>query len=222
LETSDPGSVSSEEEDSESSDDDDDDDELSQPELASFSALAPPLTPAMAVPSADTVAESEFRLEVTQSLERAFAEGHSIDNAAVELKTLRMASNVPLSRVREAVIAAVVERIKIVAGGVVPQRKEIASVVDRWGGLINKIGGVDAVETVAILQVLGFSPLCHVSLTYSIFRLIVLRLNVWLCSARYSRLYTRTTSSRRATFASGTPNPQLRVLGSGLVRRWTI
>jgi translation initiation factor eIF-2B subunit epsilon len=77
-----------------------------------------------------------------------------VDNAAVELKTLRMASNVSLSRVREAVIAAIVQRIKIVqSGGVAAQRQEISSVIGRWGGLINKIGGVDAVETVAVLQV---------------------------------------------------------------------
>lgn len=98
------------------------------------------------------MAEYEFRVEAKQSLERAFAEGHSVDNAAVELKTLRMASNVPLSRVREAVVGAIVERIKI-GGEVTEQRKEIASVVSRWGELINKIGGVDAVETITVLQV---------------------------------------------------------------------
>jgi translation initiation factor eIF-2B subunit epsilon len=63
-----------------------------------------------------------------------------------------MASNVPLVRVREAVVAAIVERINIVEGGV-PQRKEISNVVSRWGQLINQIGGVDAVETVTVLQV---------------------------------------------------------------------
>jgi len=85
------------------------------------------------------------------SLDRAFAEGHSVDNAAVELKTLRMASNVPLRLVREAVVASIVSRIKIVEGGP-PQRQEIAAMISRWGGLINRIGGVDAVETIEILQ----------------------------------------------------------------------
>lgn len=101
---------------------------------------------------AGSVAESEFQTEVKQSLDRAFAEDHSVDNAAVELKTLRMASNVPLTRVREAVIAAIVERIKLVEGAG-PQRLEIATVVERWGALIDKIGGADAVETICILQV---------------------------------------------------------------------
>ncbi|KAH9951874.1 nucleotide-diphospho-sugar transferase [Amylocystis lapponica] len=97
-------------------------------------------------------ADSEFRSEVAQSLERAFAEGHSVENAAVELKTLRMASNVPLRRVREAVVAAVVERVPLVAGGAARQRAAIAQVVARWGALVDRIGGVDAVETVEVLQ----------------------------------------------------------------------
>ncbi|KAF8969966.1 nucleotide-diphospho-sugar transferase [Flammula alnicola] len=98
------------------------------------------------------MADAEFRTEVTQSLERAFAEGHSVDNAAVELKTLRMASNVPLTRVKEAVVAGIVERIPVVEGDAAVQRKEIANVVGRWGDLINRIGGVDPVETVSLLQ----------------------------------------------------------------------
>ena len=98
-------------------------------------------------------AEKEFRTEVKQSLDRAFYEDHSVDNAAVELKTLRMASNVSLTRVREAVIAAIVERIPLVDSGVIQQRKEIISVIGRWGALIDRIGGVDAVETVCLLQV---------------------------------------------------------------------
>ena len=101
--------------------------------------------------------ELEFKAEVTQSLERAFEEGHSVDNAAVELKTLRMASNVPLTRVREAIIAALVDRIRVVSPeeGPAKQKAEVENVVGRWGELINKIGGVDGVETISILQVTG-------------------------------------------------------------------
>ncbi|EAU88454.1 translation initiation factor eif-2b [Coprinopsis cinerea okayama7 len=97
-------------------------------------------------------AEKEFRSEVVQSLERAFVENHSLDNAAVELKTLRMASNVPLSRVKEVVIATLVERIPLVEEGGIAQRKEIHTVLGRWGQLINRIGGVDPVETLVMLQ----------------------------------------------------------------------
>ncbi|KAF9651749.1 nucleotide-diphospho-sugar transferase [Thelephora ganbajun] len=98
--------------------------------------------------------ELEFKVEVTQSLERAFEEGHSVDNAAVELKTLRMASNVPLTRVREAIIAALVDQIRVVSPeeGPAKQKAEVEKVVERWGELINKIGGVDGVETISTLQ----------------------------------------------------------------------
>ncbi|KAF7793053.1 hypothetical protein EIP86_004158 [Pleurotus ostreatoroseus] len=100
----------------------------------------------------DAAAESEFKAEVVQSLERAFAEGHTVENASVELKTLRMASNVPLRRVREAVVGALVERIPVVPSDMATQRKEIAQVLGRWGQLIDKIGGVDPVETCEVLQ----------------------------------------------------------------------
>ncbi|RXW23845.1 hypothetical protein EST38_g1996 [Candolleomyces aberdarensis] len=98
------------------------------------------------------MADKEFRSEVAQSLERAFAEGHSVDNAAVELKTLRMASNVPLVRVKEAVISGIVEKIPLVEEGGLAQRKEVTGTIARWGQLINQIGGVDPVETISLLQ----------------------------------------------------------------------
>ncbi|KAK0450768.1 nucleotide-diphospho-sugar transferase [Armillaria borealis] len=141
----DDSSASSDGEDGSSSDEDDDFKTSLEPGLVLDKS-------AINLPSSDVVAENEFRAEVTQSLERAFAEGHSIDNAAVELKTLRMASNVPLSRVREAVVAAIVERVRIVESGGAPQRTEITNVIQRWGGLIDRIGGVDAVETISVLQ----------------------------------------------------------------------
>ncbi|RDB21277.1 Translation initiation factor eIF-2B subunit epsilon [Hypsizygus marmoreus] len=147
LDFSDDGSVSSSSESE--SDEDDSDLELDRSSLTAPSDTSLPLNIASA---GSPMAEHEFRMEVAQSLERAFAEGHSVDNAAVELKTLRMASNVPLTRVREAVVAAIVEKIQIIPGGPVPQRKEIASVIGRWGGLINRIGGVDPVETITALQ----------------------------------------------------------------------
>lgn len=144
LDYSDAGSTTSA---SESGSEDDDSDTGMNLAPPSDSSL-PPLD----IPRSSPLAESEFRTEVRQSLERAFTEGHSVDNAAVELKTLRMASNVPLTRVREAVVAAIVEHIRLVEGGGAAQRKEIASVISRWGRLIDKIGGVDEVETISALQ----------------------------------------------------------------------
>jgi translation initiation factor eIF-2B subunit epsilon len=114
-------------------------------------SISTPTTPSKGI----SREELEFKVEVTQSLERAFEEGHSVDNAAVELKTLRMASNVPLTRVREVIIATLVDRIRVVnpEEGPAKQKAEVENVVGRWGELINKIGGVDGVETISILQV---------------------------------------------------------------------
>ena len=143
--------VSDEDEDSSSEEESSTEDEDDYHELASLSELS---DASIHVPAlSGLMADAEFRTEVTQSLERAFTEGHSVDNAAVELKTLRMASNVPLKRVKEAVVSAIVEKIPLVEGDPTAQRKEIYGVISRWGELTNKIGGVDPVETVSILQV---------------------------------------------------------------------
>lgn len=154
LVPSDPGSITSEDE---SSSESDDDDVTSQNASVASSATSLPATLAV---GAITASEQEFQTEVRLSLDRAFSEGHSLENASVELKTLRMASNVPLRRVREAVVAGIVEKIPLVQGAV-PQRAEIKKWVDRWGELINLIGGVDGVETVSILQVKRSFPSEH-------------------------------------------------------------
>jgi translation initiation factor eIF-2B subunit epsilon len=149
LVPSDRGSVTSEDESSDETDDKDDDDDVSQSASVSSVTSASPALNAAAVSAGE---EEEFQTEVRLSLDRAFSEGHSLENASVELKTLRMASNVPLRRVREAVVAGIVEKIPVVEGAA-PQRAEIKKWVDRWGDLINLIGGVDGIETVSILQV---------------------------------------------------------------------
>lgn len=157
LDLSDPGSVTSSEGE-ESSDSEHDHDFGAALSRTSSTTSLEPISAATLGPLAPS-ADEEFKSEVRLSLERAFAEGHSVDNAAVELKTLRMASNVPIARVREAVVGSVVDRIKVVEGNPTLQRKEIAAMIDRWGELITKIGGVDAVETVSILQARRAFPL---------------------------------------------------------------
>ncbi|KAL6305413.1 nucleotide-diphospho-sugar transferase [Sparassis latifolia] len=153
LELSDPGSESESESESEA------ESSLNFPSLSRTSSATSFSATSAGGPSASALhalrqsaADSEFRSEVAQSLERAFAEGHSVENAAVELKTLRMASNVPLRRVREAVVAAIVDRVEVVEGDPAGQRAAIARVVGRWGALIDRIGGVDPVESVEVLQ----------------------------------------------------------------------
>jgi translation initiation factor eIF-2B subunit epsilon len=157
MDLSDTGSVTGSEPDSDS---DSDADNPLFPALSrsSSSSSVAGGAPTLALAAAEAAADAEFANEVRLSLERAFAEGHSLDNAAVELKTLRMASNVPIARVRAAVIAAIVDRIPLVEGDAALQRKEITTVLSRWGELITKIGGIDAVDTIVSLQVRR--PLC--------------------------------------------------------------
>ncbi|POY72520.1 hypothetical protein BMF94_4346 [Rhodotorula taiwanensis] len=77
--------------------------------------------------------QSEFMTECIHSLDRSFAEGHTVDNASIELKTLRMASNVPLNEVRAVVVPYVLRRAGGAAGA--------ADTLDRWGGLIASLTG---------------------------------------------------------------------------------
>lgn len=77
--------------------------------------------------------QSEFVTECVHSLDRSFAEGHTVDNAAIELKTLRMASNVPLNEVRAVVVPYVLRRAGGAAGA--------ADTLERWGGLIASLTG---------------------------------------------------------------------------------
>ncbi|QRW00751.1 translation initiation factor eIF-2B epsilon subunit [Ceratobasidium sp. AG-Ba] len=98
------------------------------------------------IPPFSIGAPSEFESECTQSLARAFEEGHTVDNAAIELKTLRMASNVPVSRVREVVGAFMIDRVG--GGG----RAELKKIFARWGGLLQQIGGYNETETLLMFQ----------------------------------------------------------------------
>lgn len=86
-------------------------------------------------------AQSDFLSECTQSLDRSFAENHTVENAAIELKTLRMASNVPLGQVRELVVPYILARCG-------PNGTNAAPVLERWGGLIANLTGdqEDAME----------------------------------------------------------------------------
>lgn len=167
--------------------------------------------------------DQEFKTEVTQSLERAFAEGHSVDNAAVELKTLRMASNVPLIRVKEAVIGALVDKIKLVEGDMAAQRKEIFAVIHRWGDLINKIGGVNAVETLGILQVSIRLRPCEVRRpTKFIFRLTAQLHLGFRCLLNSWRLSTKKILWMKTISVTGTDNPKPRAFTATLTKRLTI
>jgi translation initiation factor eIF-2B subunit epsilon len=84
--------------------------------------------------------EDAFIAEALSSLDRSFAEGHTVDDAAIELKTLRMASNVPLSRVRRVVVRYLARRVPLPKGAAARELYAGArKLVARWGGLISSV-----------------------------------------------------------------------------------
>ncbi|PKI82944.1 translation initiation factor eIF-2B epsilon subunit, GEF [Malassezia vespertilionis] len=89
---------------------------------------------------------NEFRAEAEASLERSFAEHHAPENAAIELKTLRMASNVSPSEVRRTVIAFVLGHCNV------DEAKETADLLDHWGPLIHEMAQDDQIEALALMQ----------------------------------------------------------------------
>jgi len=94
---------------------------------------------------------SDFKSECIQSLERAFEEGHTVDNAAIELKTLRMASNVDLGLVKDVLVLFLVKHITIMEDSA-QQRVEVNKLIGRWGGLVAALGADDAVENLILFQ----------------------------------------------------------------------
>lgn len=90
----------------------------------------------------------DFLGEAIHSLDRAFDEGVTVENALLELKTLRMASNVPQARLRSEVVVYLCKR-----GGT--SAAEATKVVNRWGGLLAGLIGEDEdamVDTLTALQ----------------------------------------------------------------------
>ena len=100
----------------------------------------------------DGGSSADFNSECVQSLERAFEEGHTVEDAAIELKTLRMASNVDLKLVKDVLVSFLVKHINIVNDGA-QQRAEVNKIIDRWGRLVSALGADDAVENLLLFQV---------------------------------------------------------------------
>ena len=73
----------------------------------------------------------EFYTEAEESLSRAFLENHSVENAMIELKTLRMATNVTFHEVREAIVSALM-------GIVITEPTRVGAMFGKWGELLEK------------------------------------------------------------------------------------
>ncbi|KAF8319424.1 nucleotide-diphospho-sugar transferase [Clavulina sp. PMI_390] len=131
-------------EESEEEEDGEDDSEDEARSSASKSKLA-----ALTNESSGGYSDAEFKYECTQSLDRAFEEGHTVENAAIELKTLRMASNVPIDAVREVIVAFLVGKVPLDSPDV---KKAATAMIARWGGLLGAIGSEKPSETLLILQ----------------------------------------------------------------------
>lgn len=97
-----------------------------------------------------------FERECRTSLDRSFEEGHTVENASIELKTLRMATNVTMKQVTGVAVSYMCERIE--AGPTASAAQVAASVdelVERWGGLITSLTGTSQsgmVEALLFLQ----------------------------------------------------------------------
>ena len=76
--------------------------------------------------------ENDWQDEVHLTLERAFTDNHTIDIAALELNTLKMAMNISFGNLREIAIPAILDRIDL---GHVASAKQV---IFRWGPLIDK------------------------------------------------------------------------------------
>jgi len=61
----------------------------------------------------DTNGIENFSREVEQTLDRAFNENHSVEIAALELNTLRMATNTSFHDLRTVVIPSILDLVKI-------------------------------------------------------------------------------------------------------------
>ncbi|GAA5887270.1 hypothetical protein JCM6882_002469 [Rhodosporidiobolus microsporus] len=106
--------------------DDDGETDADLPTIAGLDALQPEV-------STSSAKQSEFVTECLHSLDRSFAENHTVDNAAIELKTLRMASNVPLAEVRAVVVPYILRRCDGATNA--------AATLDRWGGIVANLTG---------------------------------------------------------------------------------
>lgn len=103
----------------------------------------------------DEVENRAFFNEAKQSLQRSFEENHSVDNALLELNTLRMAENVNYVQVRSALVTALLERMheQVNDGNGAPSAV-VNAVMKRWGELLQRVifSPDEQVSTILSLQ----------------------------------------------------------------------
>ncbi|KAI1312621.1 hypothetical protein EDD11_002930 [Mortierella claussenii] len=94
----------------------------------------------------------ELDREIAQTLERAFKENHEVEIAALELNTLRMASNSNFQEMRKRIIPGVLKNIDLTAKP--GSQKTVKEVLVRWGPLIGRMihDEADQVDGLFVLQ----------------------------------------------------------------------
>ncbi|KAK4685960.1 translation initiation factor eIF-2B subunit epsilon, partial [Tremellales sp. Uapishka_1] len=123
--------------------------------------------PAIATIDLDAVPPA-FHVEAAASLARAFDEGHSVENALLELRTLVMGYNAGIDRAREEVVNFLMSKISVGPGA--KQVLESATEIwERWGKLAEELGR-DAAQTAIDVQ-----SYCVANATHSPWFGIILR-----------------------------------------------
>ncbi|KAI9102598.1 nucleotide-diphospho-sugar transferase [Phlyctochytrium arcticum] len=97
----------------------------------------------------ETEDENDWKREAEATLERAFAEGHSIDIAALELNTLKMAMDISFHDLLKITIPSILELIDTTNAP-----KSISTTLQRWGRLILKFSHneADQVDCLHIIE----------------------------------------------------------------------
>lgn len=80
--------------------------------------------------------QDEFGREAYQTLKRGVDEHLNVSDVALELSTLRMASNADPERIKVMALAFLLEQMRLVEGNQVEQKRAATEVVTRWGGLV--------------------------------------------------------------------------------------
>ncbi|KDN53379.1 hypothetical protein K437DRAFT_230602 [Tilletiaria anomala UBC 951] len=88
----------------------------------------------------------DFHEEALASLNRAYDEKHQISNISIELKTLRMSSNVPPKEVCSTVVAFTLSKCDAT------KPKELVETMDHWGELIASVASDDEIEAISVMQ----------------------------------------------------------------------
>ncbi|KAK8844800.1 hypothetical protein IAR55_006650 [Kwoniella newhampshirensis] len=107
----------------------------SSPDSSPASVASSSSLPDIPTLSLDTGPPPAFYSEAAASLQRAFEEGHRIENALLELRTLVMGYNAGLDCAREEVVKFFVSKIDVSSGSAAAILKSTMTVWSRWGPL---------------------------------------------------------------------------------------